>query len=193
MLRSLDHRDIQEGAFGAHASRDLATWWTMALDYGFYDRGSNAMSPGVAPSIETPGGIPANGDLARFARHEVTWTNRLTPLPGLDAALGMDMQAEHGVDDGFLQFGPAKRPTHFALDRTLWAGFAQVRYRITPDFSLSASGRYDDTGTTHRFSPGLRADYALSDWGTQFQLMWGKAYKLPSFTLWATRSSAIPP
>jgi vitamin B12 transporter len=179
--RTLDHRDIQEGVFGAHALRDVAGWWNMALDYGFYDRGSNALSPGVAPSAQTPSGIPDNGDNARFTRHEVTWTNRLTPLPGLDAALGVDMQAEHGVDDGFLQFGPAKLPTHFALDRTLWAGFAEARYRITPQFSLSGSGRYDDTGSTHHFSPQLRADYALADWGTQFQLLWGKAYKLPSF------------
>jgi vitamin B12 transporter len=179
--RTLDHRDIQEGVFGAHALRDMTGWWNMALDYGFYDRGSNALSPGVAPSAQTPSGIPANGDNARFTRHEVTWTNRLTPLPGLDAALGVDMQAEHGVDDGFLQFGPAKLPTHFALDRTLWAGFAEARYRITPQFSLSGSGRYDDTGGTHHFSPQLRTDYALADWGTQFQLLWGKAYKLPSF------------
>jgi vitamin B12 transporter len=181
VLRSLDHRDIQEGVFGGHALRNIADWWNMALDYGFYDRGSNATSPGVAPSTQTPAGIPANGDNARFSRHEVTWTNRLTPLPGLEAALGVDMQAEHGVDDGFLQFGPAKLPTHFALDRTLWAGFAQARYQVMPEFSLSASGRYDDTGATHHFSPQLRADYAPADWGTQFQLMWGKAYKLPSF------------
>jgi outer membrane cobalamin receptor len=179
--RTLDHRDIQEGVFGAHAARGVTGWWNMALDYGFYDRGSNALSPGVAPSAQTPSGIPANGDNARFTRHEVTWTNRLTPLPGLDAALGVDMQAEHGVDDGFLQFGPAKLPTHFALDRTLWAGFAEARYRITPDLSLSGSGRYDDTGHASHFSPQLRADYALADWGTQFQLLWGKAYKLPSF------------
>ncbi len=31
------------------------------------------------------------------------------------------------------------------------------------------------------FSPQLRADYAFADWGTQLQLSWGKAYKLPSF------------
>jgi outer membrane cobalamin receptor len=179
--RTLDHRDIQEGVFGAHAARDIAGWWNMALDYGFYDRGSDATSPGVAPSAQTPFGIPANGDDARFTRHQVTWTNRLTPLPGLEAALGVDMQAEHGVDDGYLQFGPAKLPTHFALNRTLWAGFAQARYQVTPSFSLSGSGRYDDTGDTNHFSPQLRADYALSDWGTQFQVIWAKAYKLPSF------------
>ncbi|HEU4548220.1 MAG TPA: TonB-dependent receptor, partial [Rhizomicrobium sp.] len=31
------------------------------------------------------------------------------------------------------------------------------------------------------FSPQLRADYALPDTGTHFQISWGKAYKLPSF------------
>jgi outer membrane cobalamin receptor len=180
-LRSLDHRDIQEGVFGAHAARGIADRWKMALDYGFYDRGSDALSPGVAPSAQTPSGIPANGDNARFTRQQVTWTNRVTPLPGLDAALGVDMQAEHGVDDGYLMFGPAKVPTHFALNRTLWAGFGEARYQVTSDFTLSASARYDDTGGTHHFSPQLRADYALGDWGTKLQVAWAKAYKLPSF------------
>lgn len=181
VLRTLDHRDIQEGVLGAHALRGITGWWNMALDYGFYDRSSDAVSPGVAPSAQTPTGIPANGDKARFTRHEVTWTNRLTPLPGLEAALGVDMQADHGADNGFLQFGPAKLPTSFTLNRTLWAGFAEARYQIAPQLSLSASGRYDDTGAAHHFSPQLRADYALADMGTQLQLSWGKAYKLPSF------------
>jgi len=180
-LRTLDRRDIREGVFGAHASRDLAAWWSVALDYGFYGRGSIATSPGVAPSAQTPFGIPANGDNARFMRHQATWTNRFAPLPGLDAAIGMDMQAEHGVDDGYLMFGPAKAPTHFALNRTLWAGFAEARYQMIPAFKLSGSARYDDTGNTHHFSPQVRADYGVADWGTQFQLSWSKAYKLPSF------------
>ncbi len=179
--RSLDHRDIQESVFGAHGLRDMTGWWSMALDYGFYERGSDTTSPGVAPSAQTPTGIPANGDKARFTRQQVTWTNRLAPLPGLDAALGVDMQAEHGVDDGFLLFGPSRIPTHFAVNRTLWAGFAQARYQVTPALTLSASGRVDDTGDTNHFSPQLRADYALADWGTQFQVSWAKAYKLPSF------------
>lgn len=181
VLRTLDHRDIQEGVLGAHALRGITGWWNMTLDYGFYDRSSDAVSPGVAPSAQTPTGIPANGDKARFTRHEVTWTNRLTPLPGLEAALGVDMQSDHGADNGFLQFGPAKLPTSFTLNRTLWAGFAEARYQVVPQLSLSASGRYDDTGGTHHFSPQLRADYALADTGTQLQLSWGKAYKLPSF------------
>jgi len=180
-LRSLDHRDIDEGVLGAHARRGVTDWWQAALDYGFYQRGADVTSPGVAPSAQTPTGIPANGDKARFTRHEVTFTNRLTPLPGLDAAIGMDVQAEHGVDDGYLQFGPAKLPTHFALNRTIWAGFAEARYQLTPALSLSGSTRYDATSGTDHVSPQARADYVLPDWGTHLQLSWGKAFKLPSF------------
>ncbi len=180
-LRSLDHRDINEGVLGVHAARAMTDFWSMALDYGFYQRGSDAVSPGVAPSAQTPSGIPANGDKARFTRQEVTWTHRLALLDGLDAAIGMDVQTEHGVDDGFLKFGKFPLPTHFALDRTLWSGFAEARYQILPEFALAASGRYDSSDHEDHFSPQLRADYALADWGMGFQLSWGKAYKLPSF------------
>jgi outer membrane cobalamin receptor len=179
VLRSLDHRDVGEGVFGANARRDIFTWWNAGLDYGFYERDATDTSRGVAPSRQTPSGIPANGDDARFTRNEVTFTNRLTPVAGLDAAIGMDMQADHGVDDGYLQFGPAKLPTHFALDRTLWSGFAEARYTIA-DLALSSGGRYDSVGSTDHFSPQARADYVFSDWGTRFQLVWGKGYKLPS-------------
>src|SRR3569833_1122196 len=180
-LRNLDHRDIDEGVLGAHARRGVTDWWQAALDYGFYQRGADVTSPGVAPSAQTPTGIPANGDKARFTRQEITFTNRLTPLPGLDAAIGVDVQAEHGVDDGYLQFGPAKLPTHFALNRTIWAGFAEARYQLTPALALSGSTRYDATSGADHVCLLARADYALPDWGTHLQLSWGKAFKLPSF------------
>src|SRR3569833_1029354 len=177
-LRTLDHRDIDESVFGAHARRAIVEGWDMALDYGFYGRDSNAISPGVAPSVQTPAGIPANGDRARFARHQVTWTTHVSAGP-LEAAFGIDMQAEHGVDDGYLNFG-FRIPTHFALNRTLWAGFGEARWHVSDQINLSASGRYDDAeGVTH-FSPQLRAYYTPLD-GTALQLSWGKAYTLPSF------------
>jgi len=180
VLRTLDHRDIDEGVLGAHAARVISDHWLMMLDYGLYTRSSDARSPGVAPSVQTPFGIPANTDDARFTRNQLTWTNRFTPAEGLDVAAGMDLQLEHGVDDGTLDFG-FPLPTHFALDRTLWSAFAEARYRINEQLSLSASGRYDNNDGDGHFSPQLRADYALPDTGTHFQISWGKAYKLPSF------------
>jgi outer membrane receptor protein involved in Fe transport len=52
---------------------------------------------------------------------------------------------------------------------------------VIADLSLSGSGRYDSVGSTGHVSPQARADYALPDWGTHLHLLWGKAYKLPSF------------
>lgn len=179
-LRTLDHRDIDEGVFGAHAARAITDDWSMMLDYGLYTRSSDARSPGVAPSAQTPFGIPANTDRARFTRHQLTWTNRFAPIANLDVAAGMDLQIEHGVDDGTLNFG-FPLPTHFALNRTLWSAFAEARYKVDDRFSLSASGRYDNNDGSEHFSPQLRADYDLPDTGTHFQISWGKAYKLPSF------------
>lgn len=180
VLRGLDRRDITESTAGAHARRGVADWWQAVLDYGFYQRGADVTSPGVAPSAFTPTGIPANGDKARFTRQQITFTNRLAPFQGLDAAIGMDMQAEHGSDTGYLQFGPARLPTYFALNRTIWAGFGEARYQVAPEFQLSGSLRYDGVDGGH-VSPQARVDYRLPDWGTQLQLSWGKAFKLPSF------------
>ncbi len=180
VLRSLDRRDITESMAGAHARRGMTQWWQAALDYGFYQRGADVTSPGVAPSAFTPTGIPANGDKARFTRQQITFTNRLTPIEGLEAAIGMDMQAEHGTDTGYLQFGPKRIPTFFGLNRAIWAGFGEARFQATPQFQLSGSLRYDGVDGGH-VSPQARADYRLPDWGTQLQLSWGKAFKLPSF------------
>ena len=91
---------------------------------------SDATSPGVAPSVQTPSGIPANGDDARFTATKSPGPTGLRSA-GCDAGgIGMDMQAEHGVDDGYLNFGGFNLPTHFALDRTLWAGFAEARWQV---------------------------------------------------------------
>ena len=152
----------------------------MLLDYGLYTRSSDTRSPGVAPSAQTPFGIPANTDKARFTRNQLTWTNRFQLDGKLDIAAGLDLQIEHGVDDGTLDFG-FPLPTRFALNRTLWAAFAETRLALTDQFTLSASGRYDNNGGDGHFSPHLRADYALADTGTRFQVSWGKAFKLPSF------------
>ena len=48
-----------------------------------------------------------------------------------------------------------------------------IEAREMPESEAPAGARKD--------SPQARADYALPDWGTQLQLLWGKAYKLPSF------------
>src|SRR6202012_97853 len=109
---------------------------------------------------------------------ELTWTNRID-LGAVQAAIGADLQAEHGADDGYLNLG-FNLPTHFGLDRTLWAAFAEARWQVARGVALSASGRYDTVGHTDHLSPQARLDVTPLD-GTALQVSWGRAYKLPSF------------
>jgi outer membrane cobalamin receptor len=182
VLRTVDRRNIDEAIVGAHLLYANGTRWSMALDYGLYDRSAEAMSPGVAPSVQTPTGIPPNSDDVLFIRNTVTATARYASGDGFDAAFGVDLQLEHGVDDGTLDFGGFVLPTHFALDRTTWAGFAQAGYSVTSALQLSAGARYDapDGGGGH-FSPQAGATYDIAVTGTRLNLTWGRAFKLPSF------------
>ncbi|HEY0106901.1 MAG TPA: TonB-dependent receptor [Rhizomicrobium sp.] len=181
VLRRLDRRDIGEAVFSAGAARAMRGDWTMTLDYGLYDRHALATSPGVAASAFTPSGIPPNGDRVHFQRHEVTWVNRLA-LGRIDVAAGAEALIERGVDDGFLQFGPFPLPTHFALDRTTPAAFAEARIEIADGLHLEASGRYDwPSSAKGRFSPQLRADETVAATGGTIVLAWGRGFKQPSF------------
>ncbi|HXC54175.1 MAG TPA: TonB-dependent receptor [Rhizomicrobium sp.] len=182
VIRDVDRRTIDEGVLGGHANYADSGAWSFALDYGLYDRTSNARSPGVAPSAQTPSGIPPNTDNVHFLRNTLTGSARFAPSAAFEVAFGFDVQVEHGVDIGTLKFGPVVIPTSFRGDRTLVAGFAQARYAPLPGLALSAGGRYDkpDDQGGH-FSPQARADYTLAPTQTTFDVSWGLAYKLPSF------------
>ena len=182
VIRDVDRRNIDEAVVGAHVDHQIAPQWTQGLQLGLYDRVSSATSPGVAPSSQDPGGIPRNTDDTNFRRLGTTWTHNFVPDSRLKAAVGIDFQLEQGGDRGSLQFGKIVLPTEFSLQRRIWAGFAETRYRVFPGLELSASARYDvPTHATAHFSPKLAAAYTVAPTDTTLQLSWGRGFKLPSF------------
>lgn len=182
VIRAVDHRRIDEGIVGAHARYGDGGAWSFALDYGLYDRSADAVSPGVAPSAQSPFGVPPNSDDVLFVRNALTATARYAAGASFEAAFGAELMDEYGIDDGTLDFGGFVLPTHFALDRTTWAGFGQFDYSPFAPLRLSAGLRYDKaTGEDGRASPQLGAVYELAATGTRFSLAWAQAFKLPSF------------
>lgn len=181
-IRDVDRRNIDEAVVGARFDQRIAAPWHQTLQYGLYDRISGVVSPGIAPSLQDPAGIPPNSDDVHFRRQEVTWTHTVTLGPDAHVALGADFSDEQGVDNGTLQFGSAVVPTSFALDRIVWAGFAEAKYEVTPALTLSAGARYDmPTHADSHFSPKLAAAYTVAATGSTLQLSWGEGFKLPSF------------
>lgn len=180
VYRTLDRRRMDEGLVGLRASRRMATNWTMIFDYGLHDRETETRSPGVAPSAQTPTGIPPNLDDASFRRHQLTFTNQLT-LSRVDLAVGLAHMDERGSNAGYLEFGTAQLPTSFALDRATTSAFVEMRYAAVPNGHISLSGRIDRLpGGNWKFSPAASADYSVAS-GTRLDARWGKAFKLPSF------------
>src|SRR5205085_5144828 len=179
VIRDVDRRNIDEAVVGAHVDHQIASEWAQALQLGLYDRVSSAASPGVAPSAQTPAGIPRNTDGVHFRRFATTWTQSFAPDPRLRAVVGLDFQLEQGVDVGSLQFGRLVLPTAFSLQRRIWAGFAEARYRAVPELELSASARYDvPTHAAAHFSPKLAAAYTVEPTATTLQLSWSQGFKL---------------
>ena len=181
VIRQVDHRSIDEGLVGAHALYDTGGAWNFALDYGLYDRTSNSVSPGVAPSVQSPFGVPPNSDDVLFLRNALTGIARYA-AGRLETAFGVELTNDYGVDDGTLDFGGVIVPTHFALDRTTWAGFGQFDYSPVDALRISVGLRYDEsTDQDGHASPQLGAAYDVAATGTRFSLSWAQAFKLPSF------------
>ncbi len=182
VLRTTDHRDIDETIAGAKFEQTLNSVWSQTLQYGLYDRVSGDLNPGIAPSVQTPSGIPPSTDSVHFERQEGTWTNRLDFGSRAHIAAGADLQTEDGRDDGTLLFGPLVIPTSYALDRVIPAAFAEVEVEPLDALQLSFGGRYDapDHADGH-FSPKVAASYAITPSRTTFEASWGEGYRLPSF------------
>jgi vitamin B12 transporter len=182
VLRGVDRRDIDEGVLGVHARYETGGAWSVLADYGLYDRASEAVSPGVSPSAQTPTGIPANSDDVHFQRNTLTLSARYAPSRRIEAVFGLDLQNEAGTDDGTLNFGGFVLPTHFARSRTQWSGFAEAGIEVTEALRLTGSVRLDSAGREgDHVSPQIAASYDLAETGTKLRLSFGTGYKLPSF------------
>jgi outer membrane cobalamin receptor len=180
-IRDPETRDSDEAVFGAglNASFGAAAF---ALQAGYFDRDDHIDSPGVAPGIRDPFGVPPSVVDTRMERYSATFTGTQKFSERLSVAYGIDWLREQGTSDGLLDFGGGfVLPTFFELTRTSWAPFAEARVSTDFGLSLQAGVRVDkpeDEGSVT--SPRLRVEYGFADSGFTVAGAWGKAFKLPS-------------
>jgi outer membrane cobalamin receptor len=178
-IRTPEKRDGDEAVFGAGVTTRIAAA-TFSLTAGYFDRDDHIESPGVAPGLRDPFGVPPSVVDTRLTRYSLTLsgTQKISDL--LSVAYGVDWLREEGDSDGTLDFGfPV--PTSFSLTRTSWAPFTEVRFDSRTGLSAQAGVRFDrpedmDSVT----SPRVRVAYEFGDSGFTLAGAWGKAFKLPS-------------
>ena len=142
-IRDVEKREADEGVFGAGLTHRAGAA-TFGLTLGYFDRDDHIDSPGIAPGIRDPFGVPpsiVDTNLERFTA-TFTGTQKFSELVTL--AYGVDWLREEGTSDGSLDFGGGfVLPTSFELTRTSWAPFAEVRLDSSFGLSTQAGVRVD--------------------------------------------------
>lgn len=181
-IRDTEHRKGNESVFGAGVNTNVGNA-TFGLTLGYFDHDDNIDSPGVAPGVRDPFGIPPSLVDTNLTRYTATLTGTQKFADFLTLAYGVDWMREKGTSDGSLDFGGGfVLPTSFELTRTTWAPFAEARIDSHTGLSAQLGVRVDkpDGGESSVTSPRVRVAYDIANSGFTIAGAWGKAYKLPS-------------
>jgi vitamin B12 transporter len=180
-IRDVEKREANEGVFGLGLTHRAGSA-TFALSLGYFDCDDHIDSPGVAPGIRDPFGVPPSIVDTNLKRLTATFTGTQKFSDLVTLAYGAEWQREEGVSDGSLDFGGGfVLPTSFALTRTSWAPFAEVRLDSSFGLSSQMGVRVDNPdGYSSVTSPRVRVAYEFADSGFTVAGAWGKAFKLPS-------------
>ena len=180
-IRDTEKRAAHESVLGAaltHRAGDAS----FSLALGHFERNDRIDSPGIAPGVRDPFGVPPSLTDSSIERTSATLTGTQKFSELVSLAYGVDWLREEGVSDGSLDFGGGFLvPTSFELTRTSWAPFAEVRLDTRFGLSTQAGVRVDKPdGASSVTSPRVRVAYEFADTGFTLAGAWGKAFKLPS-------------
>ena len=180
-IRDTEHREGNETVFGAGVNTRVGAA-TFGVTLGYFDHDDHIDSPGVAPGVRDPFGIPPSVVDTNLKRFTATFTGTQKFSDMLSLAYGAEWQREKGTSDGSLDFGGGfVLPTSFELTRTSWAPFAEVRLDTRFGLSSQLGVRVDKPdGESSVTSPRVRVAYGFADSGFTLAGAWGKAFKLPS-------------
>jgi vitamin B12 transporter len=180
-IRETEKREADEITFGAGINTRVGDA-TFGLALGWFDRDDHIDSPGIAPGVRDPQGLPPSVVDTDLKRYSATLTGTQKFSDYFTLAYGADWLREDGVSEGVLDFGGGfLLPTNFELTRTTWAPFAEARLESRFGLSAQAGVRVDKPdGENSVTSPRVRVAYEFGDSGFSVAGAWGKAFKLPS-------------
>ncbi len=180
-IRDAETRDARETVLGAGIEHDAGNAG-FSLTMGYFEREDRIDSPGVAPGVRDPFGVPPSLVDSTIERLTATFTGTQRLSEMFSLAYGAEYQREQGSSDGELDFGGGfTMPTSFDLTRDSLAPFAEARMSTAFGLSAQAGVRVDKPdGHGSVTSPRLRVSYDLGGNGLRLAGSWGKAFKLPS-------------
>ncbi|HSG05175.1 MAG TPA: TonB-dependent receptor, partial [Nitrospiria bacterium] len=182
VIRASDDRNAEELLLGLGLSHLPYSKFSVTLQADYFDRSETVDSPGVAPGIRDPFGVPPKTVDNDFYRTRVSLENRWEATDAFHITLGGIFEAEEGESTGLLMFPGPSIPVDFELRRDLWAAFLEGRYKAGNYLTFEGAGRWDDSEDFDpQFSPRAGFSFLIPASGTHLIADWGKGFKLPAF------------
>jgi outer membrane cobalamin receptor len=177
--RDVDQRDIEDLTLGMTFEHEPFSWWTYHVQFGLYNRREDVNSPGIAPGLGNPFGVPASESHTNFERYELTLQHELSVVEEVRFVLGAQAQFEDGTSKGTLDF---LGPTNFDLTRDTYAPFVELQLAPLPGLQVQGGVRVDLVeGFDTEVSPRVGLAYTLAATQSTLRFNWGEGFKVPSF------------
>lgn len=178
--RELEQRHT-DGAVAALHGETPTAFGSLRLYSNVFTQDVDVRSPGVAPGLRDPFGLPRSVSAAQYRRWALGAIAVFGSGPDAPVLVGAEYEKERGEDRGTLDFGFFTTPANFSLERRTRSVFTEGRLSLGERLVAQGSVRADDTdahGTRTTFQAGAR--YRL---GTQQSLAinYGTGFKPPSF------------
>lgn len=181
VIRSVDERNIDQFLLGIKLVHVPFEWWDYEVKFGFYYNKEKFSSPGVAPGIRDPLGIPPNESDTKFSRYDVNLINRFSLYDTLDLVAGFETEIDDGSGSGTL-FGEIPVSTGFDLNRYILSPYLELHWAMLEDLTLVLGSRVDfPKDFDSEFSPRVGVSYKIKATDTILRANWGEGFKLPSF------------
>ncbi len=181
VLRGVDTRDPEEFTAGAEIRSRSFKWIELDLKLSWYDKKEDTSSPGVAPGLRDPFGIPVNSSVNRYRRTQLSASAIVSALKNFKSIIGMDAQFEKGKSDNTLVMFGFPITSRFEKRRETYSPFLEIEYMTPVGLTVQGALRADipeDFST--EYSPRLGLIYNINSTGTTLKANWGKGFKLPS-------------
>jgi len=180
VMRTLEQRRSDLRQLALQLDYDLGSAGSLGLQLTRLERDGSEDSPGVAPGVRDPFGLPPVLSESEYRRKELQFHWRGRAGERWEFLLGAQTQAETGRLDSSIFFGVFV-PANFQIERKVHAVVAEARRSSGPwDFQMGL--RHENSpGSASMNHPALSLQYRLPRDAGRVGAGWSSASKLPSF------------